>query len=924
MYVAMLTNRIRFVNGCWKQGLISKSSTQCEYHSRSGVYGYRPRSELNYQVSEDVLAARKKENKLYQFATAYREHGHKIASINPVEIYKKRDVPELDPSRYYLSNEEKYEFSRILETEQKEGTVEDAIKFLQETYCGSLTAEFTYLQTEEERDWFSKNFERIRHEPISQEVQKQIAIEMLKSQAFDHFLGIKFVSQKRYGAEGAEAMMPFFLELFRCAASGGVRELIVGMPHRGRLNLLVGLMGLPPELLFRKIRGYSEFPDTAKAIGDVVSHLISSIDLTFGGLPIHVTSLHNPSHLEAVNPVSMGKTRCRHQESSEGAYGNSQWSDKILNLQVHGDGAIAGQGVNQECLLMGKLPHFEIGGSMHLIVNNQLGFTTPPERGRGTLYCSDIAKLISAPVIHVNGDFPEDVVRATKLTTLYQRKFRKDVFVDLNCYRQRGHNELDDPTFTNPLLYEIIHNRKTVPDKYAEKLKSEGVLSQDEIETAVNKYTDWLNECLKRSDTYTPEENYFKQQWAGFTQAPEAITSWDSGEDIQLLRYIGNKSVSYPESFNIHPTLLKSHIKNRLQKVNEGTHIDWGTAEALAWGSLLYQGFNVRISGQDVGRGTFSNRHAMLVDQKTNEIYIPLNHIAESQSGFLEIANSHLSEEAVLGFEYGMSIESPRHLIIWEAQFGDFFNGAQIQVDTFITSGETKWMRCSGLVMMLPHGYDGAGPEHSSCKLERFLQLTDSNETVADGEDVNIHITNPTTSAQYFHLLRRQMVRNYRKPLIIVSPKILLRAVEATSSLTLFAPGTYFQPVIGDEWIRDLTKIEKVLFVSGKHYYALHKKREELGRTDVAIIRLEELCPFPTYYLQKQFEYFKKAKYFIWCQEEPRNMGAWTFCKPRFENLIGIKLTYCGRKPLAAPAVGIGKLHKAEAEYVINEPFQIQ
>uniref|UniRef100_A0A1B6DWW2 Transketolase-like pyrimidine-binding domain-containing protein n=3 Tax=Clastoptera arizonana TaxID=38151 RepID=A0A1B6DWW2_9HEMI len=432
----------------------------------------------------------------------------------------------------------------------------------------------------------------------------------------------------------------------------------------------------------------------------------------------------------------------------------------------------------------------------------------------------------------------------------------------------------------------------------------------------------WLNDCLKNVDSYYPEESYFRRQWTGFSQAPSAVTSWDTGVDVNLLRFIGAKSVSYPDNFNIHEKLKKSHIQGRLQKINDGTSLDWGTAEALAWGSLLYDGYNVRISGQDIGRGTFSNRHAMLVDQKSNEMYIPLNYLADSQTGFLELASSHLSEEAVLGFEYGMSIESPQHLIIWEAQFGDFMNGAQIHIDTFVTSGETKWMRCSGLVMLLPHGYDGAGPEHSSCRLERFLQLSDSKEDAVDGEDVNIQITCPTTSAQYFHLLRRQMVRNYRKPLIVATPKILLRAPEATSSLTLFSPGNSFMPIIGDDLMRS-DGVEKVLFVSGKHYYALHKQRADLGLTNVAIIRLEELCPFPAYYLQNILGPYRNVKNFIWCQEEHQNMGAWSFCKPRFENLLGIKIKYCGRKPLATPAVGIGKLHKEEAKYVVEKPFQL-
>ncbi|XP_075224573.1 putative 2-oxoadipate dehydrogenase complex component E1 homolog isoform X2 [Lycorma delicatula] len=696
------------------------------------------------------------------------------------------------------------------------------------------------------------------------------------------------------------------------------------MPHRGRLNLLTGVLQLPPVKLFHKLAGNSEFPPSAKATGDVISHLITSIDIELSGNEIHVTTLYNPSHLEAVNPVSMGKTRSRHLSYKQGGYGNKYWGEEIVNIQVHGDGAVMGQGINQESVLMSNLPFFQVGGSIHLIVNNQLAFTTPPEHGRGTLYASDIAKIISAPVIHVNGDSPKDVAKATRLAIKYQRNFRKDIFIDMNCYRFWGHNELDDPNFTNPIIYKVIKNRKTVPDKYAETLLKEGKISEEEIKQIVSEHTSWLNSQLKKVDSYQPEEEYLKRQWTGYSQAPNAITTWNTGVQIDLLQHIGHKSVSVPENFNLHPTILKSHIQSRQKKLSENLSLDWSTCEALAFGSLLLQGFNIRISGQDVGRGTFSHRHAMLVDQDTGEVYIPLNNMSEEQEKKLEIANSFLSEEAVLGFEYGMSIENPKNLVIWEAQFGDFFNGAQIQIDTFITSGETKWMQLSGLVMLLPHGYDGAGPEHSSCRIERFLQLSDSSETHPDGEDVNMHIANPTTPAQYFHLLRRQMIRNYRKPLIVVAPKTLLRLPEATSPLTAIQPGTSFQPILDDTWAIDKEKVKKVIFTSGKHYYNLSKYREESMIKDTAIIRFEELCPFPLLYIQNIITKYNRARAFVWSQEEPQNMGAWSYIKPRFENLAGRKIKYCGRKPIAAPAVGIGKIHKEEAEYVITQPFQMK
>ncbi|GFG30109.1 hypothetical protein Cfor_07750 [Coptotermes formosanus] len=785
----------------------------------------------------------------------------------------------------------------------------------------------------EEIEWFAEKMEQSVQEELDHNTRRKLAKEMLKSQALDNFLATKFVTVKRYGGEGAESMMGFFMEFLSTSAKAGVEEVIMCMPHRGRLNLLIGMLQFPPAKLFRKLKGISEFPEHVKATGDVPSHFTSSVDLTINSKIIHVTMLPGPSHLEAANPVSMGKTRARNQSLRQGEYQtqsiqgdhSAEWSDKVLNLQVHGDAAFVGQGVNQEMLELSTVPHFEVGGSVHLVVNNQLGFTTPADRGRSSRYCTDLAKITSAPVIHVNGDFPEMVVKATRIACEYQRKFRKDVFVDLNCYRQWGHNELDDPTLTNPGIYNIIQARRTVPDMYADLLVNEGVMTKEEVEGIVAEHSEWLNGILKSMDTYIPQESFLQKHWSGIQQADAAVTVWDTGTHLDLLRYVGMKSVAYPKEFNIHPHLLKTHITARLNKMSTGSKIDWATAEALAIGSLLYQGFNVRISGQDVGRGTFSHRHIMLVDQKSNEMYIPLNSLIDGQTAYLEVANSILSEEAVLAFEYGMSIENPNNLIIWEAQFGDFFNGAQIPIDTYIASGESKyntWMMCSGLTMLLPHGYDGAGPEHSSCRIERFLQLSDSNESKPDGDDVNIHIANPTTPAQYFHLLRKQVIQNYRKPLILVMPKTLLRSPEATSSLTDMGPQTTFTPVIGDHVKAD-SNVQRVIFVSGKHYYALDKKRKALDAKDVALVRVEGLAPFPTLSLQEEVAKYRNAKIFIWSQEEHQNMGAWNYVRPRFENLIGRKLKYAGRGPLATPAVGIGQLHQKEAELVTIQPFTI-
>ncbi|KAG7199330.1 hypothetical protein KM043_018178 [Ampulex compressa] len=895
------------------------------YHSENGVYGYRSRTQSNFEVPKEYLETRSKYSNFYRFVTAYREHAHKQADIDPISPNRQTPLSELRLENFGLRPTDRVSYRGILNGMQDNGTVQEAREFLDAVYSGKMGLEFVYLESEEEREWFAETAELSLSESLTDKTRKAIATEMLKSQAFDYFLAVKFVSLKRYGGEGAESMMTFFHEFFKLAANENLEQIVLCMPHRGRLNFLTGMLKFPPEKLFRKLRGLSEFPDGVKTTGDVISHLVSSVDLDVHGKNLHVTMLRNPSHLEAVNPVSMGKTRGIMQAVKDGAYNDdpgTRWSDKVLNIQVHGDAAYSGQGVNQECLTLCKAPHFEIGGTVHMVVNNQLGFTTPPSRGRSSRYCTDLAKMISAPVIHVNGDDPEMVVRATRIAFKYQRKFRKDVFVDLNCFRRWGHNELDDPLFTNPIIYKIIQNRRSTPDEYVESLIKSNKFSKEEADNIINKHNAWLYQALKQADNYVPQPAYFTDRWSNMRQPESSITEWDTGVDLNLLRFVAEKSVQFSNDSNIHPQLLKSHVQSRLKKIAEGGHLDWSTSEALAFGSLLYQGYNVRISGQDIGRGTFSQRHAMLVDQSTGEIQIPLNSMIKGQVGKIELANSILSEEAVLGYEYGMSIALPTTLTIWEAQFGDFFNGAQIIIDTFVSSGETKWMLSSGLTMLLPHGYDGAGPEHSSCRLERFLQLTDSKEDKPDGEDVNMQIVNPTKPAQYFHLLRRQMVRDFRKPLVIVAPKTLLRHSAATSPLADMGPQTGFKNVIGDDRAEN-SAVNKVILTSGKHYYALDSHREANNNRNVAIIRLESLCPFPVHELLEEMNKYQHAKTFIWSQEEPQNMGAWNFIKTRFENLCGRPIKYCGRRPMAAPAVGESLRHQEETEEVVIKPFAI-
>ncbi|KAG0711627.1 putative OGDH E1 component DHKTD1, mitochondrial [Chionoecetes opilio] len=835
------------------------------YQSMQGVYGFKYKEPRSFTLPDDIIQQRTEESNLFRWVSAFREFGHLTADINPIQP-NTRQVPELEPELYGLSRDASYNPRGLVAGCEGSYNLQQLQDTLKEKYCGHIGVEFAYLPTLEEREWFANAVESLQDEVITSEERIKLAGDMLRSQAFDNFLGTKFQSVKRYGAEGGESMMSFFTETFRRVAQEGVEHMVVGMAHRGRLNLLTGLLHYPPALMFKKMKGMPEFPENVQFIGDVLSHLCISLDLEMGGEnPLHVTLLPNPSHLEAVNPVACGKTRARQRSLGEGCYSThpeAQPGDKVMCLQVHGDAALGGQGVIQETLAFSAVPHFEIGGALHISINNQIGYTTPGERTRSSQYCTDVAKMCSLPVIHVNGDQPEAVVKAARLAVQYQRKFRRDVFVDLLCWRRWGHNELDNPRFTNPLMYHVIDAHRSVPDIYADQLVEEGVMGGEEVKKVTDDHVTFLTEQFKLVESTEPKAPHLEKQWAGFVQAPSTVQVWDTGVDTKSLH------------------------------------------------------------GQDVGRGTFSQRHCMLVDQETDEMHIPLNHIDEEQSAKLEVANSILSEEAVLGFEYGMSVESPNTLCIWEAQFGDFYNGAQIMIDTFVSSGEAKWLLQSCLTMVLPHGYDGAGPEHSSCHMERFLQNSSSSETVPDGENVNWCIVNPTTPAQYFHVLRRQMVRNYRKPIIIVGPKMLLRLPAATSSLADMAPGTHFHPVIGDPHINP-DSVRRVVFVSGKLYYTLLGEREARGIKDTAIIRLESLCPFPTQEINKELQKYKKAKKFVWSQEEHRNMGAWFFVRPRFENLCSTKLEYAGRGESEVPATGVTQVHKAEAQTLLNQTFTL-
>uniref|UniRef100_A0A7E4UQ48 Transket_pyr domain-containing protein n=1 Tax=Panagrellus redivivus TaxID=6233 RepID=A0A7E4UQ48_PANRE len=884
------------------------------YHSDASTFGFVPQRFATYDPFVNPITP--EDAQRLHLINAYRRYGYLKANLDPLQLTETPAVRELDPGFYGL---------KPTDTDARGVSIERLVGQLEALYCGPISVEFMHLNDWQERHWFSQNFERVQSEELSLEEKRRVVDLMLRSQSFDNFLALKFPTLKRYGCEGAESMFAFFSELFEIAPSSDVKDIVMCIAHRGRNNLLVELMEFPVVQMFRKIRGKPEFPDDVLGSGDVLSHLTSSFDYKSPEGNVHITMLPNPSHLEAVNPVAMGKARGRAATKRLGDYGSeaegSEVGDGVLCLQVHGDGAFSGQGVVWETMVLSQCPHFRIGGSIHLVTNNQIAFTAEAHIGRPSTHCTDIAKSLPSPVIHVNGDSVEDVLRAGRLAFAYRQRFRKDVFVNLLCYRRWGHNELDDPTFTQPLMYSIIEDRKSPPDLYAQQLIDQGQFSEDEKKTIVETHTSKLIEEFRKVDTEPPRAVHLGGNWKGYKQAPKEISKWDTGVDLELLRYVGAKSVEVPEDFALHHHLQKTHVDARLNRIKTGENIDWSTAEALAFGSILAQDFDIRISGQDVGRATFCHRHAALTDQMTDAVYIPLNNLSPDQKSFIEVANNPLSEEAVLGFEFGFSTENPRRLCLWEAQFGDFFNGAQIIIDTFIASAESKWLQQSGLVMTLPHGFDGAGPEHSSCRMERFLQLTDSREDQipVDGDHVNFQVANPTTSAQYFHLLRRQVVTPWRKPLVIVAPKILLRHPMAASKLTDLAPGTTFQNVLDDNV--DPNKVTKLIFTSGKHAYTIMKERDARKLVDTAVIRLESLCPFPVADLQAVFQKYPAANKYLWSQEEPRNAGAYSFASRRLEAALGITVAYAGRPELAWTATAIGQFHEAENKKIIEDTF---
>jgi 2-oxoglutarate dehydrogenase E1 component len=859
----------------------------------------------------------------FQLIRAYRMIGHLEARLDPLELEKRKPVPQLQPSFYGFENQE---LDRPVFIDGIMGletvTPRALVDILRRTYCGTIGYEYMHITDPEQREWLQRRIEGPENKIVfTREGKRAILNKLIEAEIFEKFCGVKFVGTKRFGLDGGEAMIPAMEQIIKRGGALGMRDIVLGMPHRGRLNMLVNVMGKPYRQLFHEFQGGTAKPSDVQGSGDVKYHLGASSDRAFDGNNVHLSLTANPSHLEAVDPVVLGKARAKQAQNADKVNRTS-----VLPLLLHGDAAFAGQGVVAECFAMSGTKGFRTGGTIHFIVNNQLGFTTAPAYARSSPYPSDVALMVQAPIFHANGDDPEAVVHCAKIATEFRQLFHKDVVIDMFCYRRFGHNEGDEPAFTQPLMYKAIRSHPTTLDIYSKKLIGEGVVTQAEVEQMIATFERRLNEELEVARAHRPNKaDWLDGRWTGMETAPRGDRRGDTDVDIETLMKVGRALSTAPVTFHLHKTLARQ-LQAKAKMFETGEGIDWATGEALAFGTLLDEEFPVRLSGQDSSRGTFSQRHSAFVDQETEERYVPLNHIREGQAEF-EVVDSLLSEAAVLGFEYGYSLAEPRALVLWEAQFGDFANGAQVIIDQFIASGEMKWLRMSGLVLLLPHGFEGQGPEHSSARLERFLQLC---------ADDNMQVINPTTPANYFHSLRRQMQRNFRKPLVVMTPKSLLRHKRAVSKLSEFGPGSSFHRVLWDDAqsspgstlaLAPDEQIRRVILCSGKVYYDLVEEREKRGENRVQVLRLEQIYPFPGLALTDELTRFPYAE-IIWCQEEPKNQGAWSFVAPNIESCmeqLGRKglLRYTGRKATASPAVGQASVHQAELSAFLNDALSL-
>ncbi len=878
-------------------------------------------SKENGQINElEVVKSNANSIKAVAMIRSYRQRGHLIAKLDPLGMMKSEYLDELHPESYGFEKDD-YDKKIFLDgiINKEYSSIREILKFLKDKYCGSIGYEYMHIANPTERKWFRDRVEKTDDFKFTQNGKEAILNKLIQAEGFEKFLHTKYVGTKRFGLDGGESLIPALEQIIKIGGQSQVKEVKIGMSHRGRLNVLANVLQKSYKRIFNEFAG--EISGSADGAGDVKYHLGASSNREFDGNSVHVSLTDNPSHLEAVNPVVLGQTRAKQ------FFHKDKERKKVIPILIHGDAAFAGQGVVAECFAMSGLPGHNTGGTIHIIVNNQIGFTTSPRFARSSPYPSDIAKMVEAPIIHVNGDDPEAVVYAARIATDFRLKFNRDVVIDLICYRRFGHNEGDEPSFTQPLMYKKIRSHPSPVKVYGERLIESHSISKDFLNLSIKKFKDLLDDQFKNAKDYKPKIEWFEGTWSRYKPERGKDKRGVTGADTKKLLEISNKINSVPNEINIHKTISKI-FENRKLNVKKGSGIDWSTAESLAFGSLLEEGYPVRLVGQDSGRGTFSQRHSVLRNQIDNSRYIPLNNISKNQKNF-EIVDSFLSELAVLGFEYGYSLVEPNTLTIWEAQFGDFANGAQVVIDQFIASGERKWSRASGLVMLLPHGYEGQGPEHSSARLERFLQLC-SND--------NMQVMNCTTPANYFHALRRQMHRDFRKPLIVMTPKSLLRHKYCVSNLNDFGKKNSFHRVLWDHAIDPKTKgfiklkkpnkIKKVILCSGKIYFDLLEAREKLKRDDLVFYRIEQLYPFPAKALAKELKsYAKKAK-FYWCQEEPKNMGAWFSVRDYIQwTLDNIKannknVSYIGRSPDASPATGYAKRHISQQQEIIKKVFE--
>ncbi len=867
------------------------------------------KSNANYN-SEEFRISTLDSIRALRLIRAFRINGHLIADLDPLGISEREYPQELDYKSYgFIESDLEKEIFIDGSLGLEKGKLKNIIKILKETYSASIGVEFLHIQQADQKQWVQERIEEVRNKTnFTNEGKKAIYKRLVESELFEQFLDKKFLGTKRYGIEGGEAMIPGIEQIVKQACLSGIEDIIIGTAHRGRLTLLSSVLEMPYKKILSKFQGSLNDPNEVLGSGDVKYHLGVSADREFEKKKIHLSLTSNPSHLEAVNPVVAGKVRAKQTLARD------KTTDKVIGLLIHGDAAIAGQGVVAETFAMSQLRGFKTGGTIHFVINNQIGFTTMPQYGRSAPYCTEIAKMVQAPIFHVNGDDPEAVVHVCRLATEFRNKFKVDVVVDMFCYRRSGHNEADEPSFTQPLMYKAIKKQITTRKKYEKKLIENNTLSEEETRDIVDSFKNFLDKEFESTKNYKPNKvDWLEGTWTGLSTATFDARRGKTSVKEKTLINVAKKIHEIPADFNAHRRIKKIY-GDRLTSVINGKGIDWATSESLALATLLDEGYGVRISGQDVGRGTFSHRHGVLYDQENENRFVPLRHFQNKQ-GYFEIIDSFLSEFGVLGFEYGYSQVDPKTLVIWEAQFGDFANGAQIMIDQFISSGERKWLRMSGLTMLLPHGHEGQGPEHTSGRLERFLQMC--------AED-NMQIVNCTSPANYFHVLRRQLHRNFRKPLIIFTPKSTLRHKSNVSNIEDYINGSTFHRILTDKLsVKEKRKNKRLIICSGKIYFELADHIAKNKIKNLSIIRLEQIYPFPYENFRDELKHYTDAE-IIWAQEEPKNMGAWGFVKGRLESVMQEakvkqkKIFYVGRSPAASPAAGSLERHLSNQETIIK------